>query len=82
MALAALPVVATAQRPPPQTPDSREMLSAASFGTRGDGVADDSTALQAALDAAFAPDGPGFLAIPPGTYKVTKPLRATSSRVR
>jgi polygalacturonase len=39
------------------------MLSAASFGTRGDGVADDSTALQAA----FAPDGPGFLAIPPGT---------------
>jgi hypothetical protein len=78
MALAALPVVATAQRPPPQTPDSREMLSAASFGTRGDGVADDSTALQAALDAAFAPDGPGFLAIPPGTYKVTKPLRVVT----
>jgi len=78
MALAALPVVATAQQQARQTPDSREMLSAASFGARGDGVADDSMALQAALDAAFAPNGPSFLAIPPGTYKVTKPLRVVT----
>ena len=51
------------------------MLSAAGFGVRGDGIADDTAALQAALDAAFAADGPGFLTIPPGTYKVTRTLR-------
>lgn len=78
MALAALPAMATAQQQPRQKPDRSEMLSAASFGTRGDGVADDSAALQAALDAAFAPNGPGFLIIPPGTYKVAKPLRVVT----
>ena len=41
-------------------------------------VADDSAALQAALDAALAPSGPGFLMIPPGTYKVTKSLRVVT----
>lgn len=78
LALAALPAVAAAQEVPRQRPDERQMLSAASFGTRGDGVADDSAALQAALDAAFAPNGPGFLAIPPGTYRVTKSLRVAT----
>ena len=78
MALATLPTVAAAQQQPRQRPDDRQMLSAASFGTRGDGVADDSGALQAALDAAFAPNGPGFLVLPPGTYKVTKPLRVVT----
>src|SRR5512139_1598782 len=78
MALAALPAVAAAQQPPRNKPDRSDMLSAAAFGARGDGMADDSAALQAALDAAFAPNGPGFLAIPPGTYKVTKPLRVVT----
>ncbi len=53
----------------------RRMLSAASYGAKGDGAADDTAALQAALDAAFAPGGPAFLEIPPGTYKVSRTLR-------
>lgn len=72
--LAALPIAAMAADPP-KTPIARVMLSAARFGARGDGATDDSVALQAALDAAFAPEGPGFLEIPPGTYKVTRTLR-------
>ncbi len=59
-----------------RTPRSgRDMLSAAGFGARGDGSSDDTAALQASLDAAFAPGGPGFLLIPPGTYRVTRTLR-------
>lgn len=71
--LAALPLPAGAQPKPPAA--ARGMLSAATFGAKGDNVADDTSALQAALDAAFAPDGPGFLLIPPGTYKISRTLR-------
>jgi hypothetical protein len=78
LALAALPAIAAAQQASAQKPDKGDMLSAAQFGARGDGASDDSAALQAALDAAFAPHGPGFLAIPQGTYKVTKPLRVVT----
>jgi hypothetical protein len=78
VALAAVPVIAAAQPSPRQKPAGREMLSAAAFGARGDGAADDSAALQAALDAALSPNGPGFLEIPPGTYKVTRPLRVST----
>jgi hypothetical protein len=60
-----------------RAPAERQMLSAASFGARGDNTADDTAALQSALDAAFAPGGPGFLSIPPGIYKVTKTLRVS-----
>ena len=55
-------------------PAKREMLSAATFSVKGDDTADDTAALQAALDAAFAPTGPGFLEIPPGTYRITRTL--------
>lgn len=76
LALSALPVAALAQQPMPrQQPAPRQMLSAASFGATGDGTADDTAALQAALDAAFASGGPGFLMIPPGTYRVSRTLR-------
>jgi hypothetical protein len=74
----ALPAAASAQPAAPQKPAGHEMLSAASFGARGDGVADDSPALQAALTVALAPNGPGFLAIPPGTYRLTRPLRVAT----
>jgi hypothetical protein len=52
----------------------RQMLSAGNYGAKGDGVSDDTAALQAALDAAFAPGGPGFLEIPPGTYRISRTL--------
>lgn len=76
LALSALPMAALAQQPAQrQAPPPRQMLSAASFGAIGDGTADDTAALQAALDATFAPGGPGFLVIPPGTYRVSRTLR-------
>jgi hypothetical protein len=43
------------------------------FGAVGDGVADDTAALQAALDAVFANNG-GTLRIPAGNYKITADL--------
>jgi hypothetical protein len=64
-------VPAVAQTPPPAT----RTVSAAQFGIVGDGVADDTSALQRALDAVFAPGDPGLLIIPPGTYKITQTLR-------
>ena len=72
----------SARDAPAQTarPARREMLSAANFGAKGDGTSDDTAALQAALDAAFAPNGPGFLEIPPGTYRVTRTLNISGTR--
>jgi hypothetical protein len=79
LALAGLALPAAAQQQPRTLPPpGRQMLSTASFGAVGDAVADDSAALQAALDAAFAPSGPGFLLIPPGTYRISRTLRVTS----
>ncbi len=78
VALAAMPAAAGAQPAARAGADSRRMMSAASFGVVGDGVADDSKALQAALDAAFRPDGPGFLVIPPGDYRITRTLRVAT----
>lgn len=43
------------------------------FGAVGDGVADDTFALQSALDAVFSNNG-GTLRIPAGTYKITADL--------
>ncbi|MBV8536837.1 MAG: hypothetical protein JO128_14660, partial [Alphaproteobacteria bacterium] len=63
----------------PAALDPANALSVRQFGAIGDGIADDTAALQAALDAAFdASDGaPGLLVIPPGDYKVTRSLRFT-----
>ncbi len=56
-----------------------QTLSAASFGAVGDGRADDSAALQAALDASLRQGGT-LLVIPPGTYRVTRTLRLAPTR--
>lgn len=51
--------------------------SVTEFGVRGDGVTDDTDALQRAIDVASAsgtPAHPQELRLPPGTYKITKPL--------
>ncbi len=49
----------------------RETVSVKDFGAVGDGVANDTAALQAAIDA--APSG-AFLAFPPGNYRLTAEL--------
>ncbi|WP_336966513.1 glycosyl hydrolase family 28-related protein [Sphingobium aquiterrae] len=41
---------------------------------RGDGVADDSAAIQAAIDAAAARDGGGLVFLPSGRYRITQSL--------
>ena len=60
-------------------PDHATGLSARQFGAVGDGVADDTAALQAALDAVFDPsdDAAGLLVIPPGDYRITRSLHFT-----
>lgn len=68
--------LALAATPDTARPAPRETQPATAFGTVGDGRSDDSAALQRALDATFAPDSRNpFLVIPPGTYRVSRPLR-------
>lgn len=51
-----------------------DSLSVRDFGAIGDGVADDTAAIQAAIDALFAAGG-GDLFFPRGTYRTTAPLQ-------
>src|SRR5262245_38724110 len=46
----------------------------ADFGAVGDGFADDTDALQAALDTIRSPTGPPVLFLPAGTYRITRCL--------
>jgi len=68
---------AAEERPP--VPTARR-LSAADFGAVGDGRADDTEPLQKALDAAFLGGAPSLLTVPPGIYRVTRPLRLELTR--
>lgn len=49
------------------------LVDARQHGARGDGVADDTAAIQAAIDA--APSGAGTVMLPPGAYRLTRPLQ-------
>jgi hypothetical protein len=73
LALGTRPSLGMAASPAAMSPAAP--LSAAKFGVVGDGKADDTAALQKAFDAAFADGNTGFLTIPPGTYRITRPLR-------
>lgn len=53
-------------------------LDAGAYGCVGDGKADDSDALQRALDAAIGQRNGGVLTIPPGTYRITRTLRVVT----
>lgn len=44
------------------------------FGARGDGVTDDTKAIQAAIASGLAPDGKNVVYFPSGTYLVSAPL--------
>lgn len=71
-----LPTAAAAkQRLAGPEPARRRMLSAADFGAIGDGVADDTNAIQSALDATFNAEGAFFLVIPPGDYRLTRTVK-------
>ena len=64
-----LPVI-----PPLPIPDAPPPVQVADFGAKGDGVADDSGALQAAIDAAPAGATVNFA---PGTYRLSRGLIVT-----
>lgn len=49
------------------------------FGLVGDGVADDTDALQQLLDAAFAGAEARLVDLPPGVYRVTRPLEVVTA---
>lgn len=51
----------------------REVVSVKDFGAVGDGVADDTVAIQAAINQVAA-QGRGVVHVPTGTYKLTSPL--------
>ena len=76
MGAAGIAATARAAPAPPATPTG---LSARQFGAVGDGVTDDTAALQAAIDAAFSVSdlAPGVLVLPPGAYKISRSLRFT-----
>src|SRR5207237_10337810 len=50
------------------------------YGARGDGIGDDTPALQAAIDAAASTDG-GIVLIPTGTYPLSRPLSVTAGGI-
>ena len=52
------------------------------FGAKGDGQADDSEAIQKAIDAAKARGNDSMAYLPGGTYRITKTLELTGSNYR
>jgi pectate lyase-like protein len=80
VALSAAPLVGLAQvedavaAPPPTVYD------VATFGAQGDGTADDSNAIQAAIDAANSRGG-GTIVFPAGTFRITRALTIYSQIV-
>lgn len=49
--------------------DKTRRFDVRDFGAKGDGLADDTDAIQRAIDAAGGPPD-----LPPGTYLITRPL--------
>lgn len=65
--------------PAPQPASSSE-FGVKAFGAKGDGVSDDTDAIQSAVNAAQEHGG-GIVALPPGRYKTTATLRVSTSEV-
>jgi parallel beta-helix repeat protein len=58
--------------PVASTSDDRGEIS--SFGAKGDGVTDDTAAIQSAIDAT------GIAIVPPGVYRITRPIRMSNGQ--
>lgn len=56
-------------------------VTSTAYGAKGDDTTDDTSAIQAAINAAVAAGG-GIVYFPPGTYKVTATLSVTTSKVQ
>lgn len=56
-------------------PAAKAVVSARDFGAVGDGNADDSAALQKTFEAALDGSAAKMVVIPPGRYRVTRPIR-------
>lgn len=84
--LAGLLLTARADDAPAPKPDAQGVYNVRDFGARGDDTGDDTAAIQAAIDAAIGPGDPavvgrsarGTVYIPPGNYRITRPLRIWS----
>lgn len=60
-------------------PSAEPILSARDFGAVGDGVADDTAALQRVFEAALDGGEAAMIVIPPGRYRVTHPIAVTTA---
>ena len=59
----------------------QDFVSVTDFGAVGNGVADDTAAIQAAVDALIS-NGGGTLYVPKGTYKTTSEILITADKIR
>lgn len=60
----------------------QEEFWVSAYGALGNGTNDDTSAIQAAINAAAANQGGGIVRLPPGTYKLTVPLTISTANVR
>jgi len=70
--LSALPLFAASYYPSRPDDPKAVYLTREEFGTKADGVADDTLALQTAIDTIEARSGEGIVFVPSGRYRLTK----------
>ncbi len=70
----AMPLVAASYYPSRLEDAKAIYLTSDSFPVKGDGIADDSVALQQAIDTVQAKTNQGILFVPSGTYRLTKTI--------